>query len=740
MLWAAGRKADRERETERMRECVKCGRCYDDSVDVCLDDNSDTTPRFSGSPILNTRYRLLRFLGRSSLGRVYLAQDEILIDREVAIRIFESGTVRAGVLEELANKLASVQSANVVEITDFGTGPDGCYFIVMNRMACETVYDLVKRTGKIALPRAAALLRQIASGVVAIQEKGMLHGALSPKNVFLEIRFTTLGGFTEELIVKVSDFGWDELRTLNATEGAPGATGTGREVGVLEFLAPEQIQPGVPVDIRADVYGLGAVAFFMLSGQSPFAGDIMQVVVQKTMDDPRPLASLCPDLSSDVVSVIMAAIRRDPAERHQSISDWIAAFEAAAEPAFTALGSDPAPGLSVSAPAGSTIYLDDERQGDVDSGGTFSLLLVQPGVHLVRVRFPNGSEDERLVEFQGNAVGQENRVRFDPAVVQSDHHVTDRAVDVRDPVRYEREWNMSNEEPGAAPAPNVAEQSAAGEENRPVESENRMDCPQCGTSNRATSKFCRMCRASLKPVPAAEPQVTIEPAVASEPVPEPIPEPLVQAPPMPPADAIPAAMSPELPPAIPETSFDPTDEVEAARRQLEAEEERLRLLSEALRQRTEEPVLAHEEPEEEFATVVHTGVPLGMNASPENQGPTEELEKPAAPPVAPLAAPVRSGLPETMGGAGGLQIDVPNPVPPSPAVYRSPGRPKTIETTGTSFDSKLSDAAKGLAASTDTGAERSQSYYLGIGAIMGAIILAILGLIAFVVYWFVLSK
>jgi hypothetical protein len=723
-----------------MRECAKCGRCFEDSIVVCPDDNSAVTSRFPGPAILNQRYRLEQLLGSSSLGRVYLAQDENLVGREVAVRVFERSTIPTATWDRLAVQLASVQSENVVEITDFGVGLDDSYFVVMNRMVCETLFDLVERSPRVQLERAVTLLKQVAVGVAAIHERGLLHGALSPNNVFLEIRVTTFGGFAEEETVKVSDFGWDAVRTLDETRTNSGPSGNRRELGITEFLAPEQVQPGATVDARADVYGLGALAYFVLSGQPPFSGDILQVVVQKTMGDPRPLEAVSPEVSASISAVVMAALRRDPDVRTGSIAALIAGLESAAASAGAGARIAPRPGISVKAPEGSTVYLDDAPQGNVDFAGAFSILLVESGVHLVRVRYPNGTEDERLVELGAVADGETVTIEFEPIEGEAGRNGDERPVSAG--IQAESERIMSNNEPG--PAPLDGENPASGGGDAVVASEARLDCPKCGTSNRATSKFCRICGASIKPKPVAEQAVVSPPLMpeVSDPPPPAAPEPpppaVLEAEPVvapvavtPPIEPIPAPVVEPLSQA-PERAESSSSEIEQARRELEAEEERLRALSDAHRLEVDGQSVAPEDLPDDFETIMQSSLPVPeIEEIPRNQAPTEELEREA--PV--IAAPARNSLPDTMGGAGGLQVEV-----PKPSVYRSPGRPKTIETTGTSFDSQLSDAAKGSAVKPESGAERSQSYYLGVGAVLGAIILAILGLIAFVVYWFILSK
>ena len=123
-----------------MRECPRCENCYEDDLLVCPDDEAKTKATLPGTTILNGRYRLQKRLGRGAMGQVYLARDENLITRRVAVK-----TIRPDVLsdedlqegeaiarfEREARTAASIQHPNVVDVTDFGKSDEGVFFLVM---------------------------------------------------------------------------------------------------------------------------------------------------------------------------------------------------------------------------------------------------------------------------------------------------------------------------------------------------------------------------------------------------------------------------------------------------------------------------------------------------------------------------------------------------------------------------------------------------------------------------------
>ncbi|MEO6391519.1 MAG: TIR domain-containing protein [Pyrinomonadaceae bacterium] len=386
-----------------MRECAKCRRCFADEVAVCPDDGAPTAVSLTGAPLLNNRYHLQSLLGTGPLGRVYLAQDENLIGREVAVRILDASAIDPAVFERLSTSVARVQGASVVEVTDFGDGPDGSHYLVMERVISPTLHRLIRRTGKLNLKRAVGILKQVADGLVAIHDAGIIHGAVNPDNIFVESKFTSLGEFGEEESVKLGDFGWSGVRTVEAT--TPGDDQGPDMISALAFSAPEQLQPDLPVDARADMYGLAAVAFYIISGRPPFSGDLMRLVVQKTMGEPPGLDKICPDLPDAVTELIMTGLNREAGARPPSITAWIAELESTVG-VMASVGAS-LPQIVVKAPPGSRVFLDDEEQGQTDRTGVFTLLAAMRGVHLVRVQLPNGNESESLVEVSYSTGGQD---------------------------------------------------------------------------------------------------------------------------------------------------------------------------------------------------------------------------------------------------------------------------------------------------------------------------------------------
>jgi serine/threonine-protein kinase len=123
-------------------------------------------------------------------------------------------------------------------------------------------------------------------------------------------------------------------------------------------MSPEQMQPEMGVDKRADLYALGTIAYLMLGGKTPFSGDMMQLIMQKIMQKPPPLSSIRSDVPADVDRLIMQALEVDPANRPASVGEWITELENASEDIDEKKRSGSSR-LVVLAPINSEVYVND---------------------------------------------------------------------------------------------------------------------------------------------------------------------------------------------------------------------------------------------------------------------------------------------------------------------------------------------------------------------------------------------
>lgn len=389
-----------------MRECPKCEVCYPDEVPVCPADESALRPTLPGTPLLADRYLLKSRLGRGAMGQVYLANDTKFEARRVAVK-----TVRQDVLnsEDMAEgeaiarfnreaqAAASIQHPNTVSVTDFGETADGVFYLVMEYVEGETLHKLLRREGTLPIKRAVSLLRQISDGVEAAHSLGILHRDLKPANIFIMQTGRSGDGF-----VKVGDFGLAKIVSATFTDSTSNATPSSRGIiGTPEFMSPEQMQPEVGVDKRADLYALGTIAYLMLGGKTPFSGEMMQLVMQKIMHEPPLLSTIRTDVPGDVERVIMRSLKTKAQDRPASVSEWIDSLESAASDVSE--NQRGGPKLIILGPINAEVYVDDERRASVGSSGRVVLTDIPPGRHILRVSKAGEKDDERVIEIREGA-------------------------------------------------------------------------------------------------------------------------------------------------------------------------------------------------------------------------------------------------------------------------------------------------------------------------------------------------
>ncbi len=409
-----------------MKECPKCENCYADEVSFCPQDQTETRHTMPGTPLLAGRYLLEKRLGRGAMGQVYLATDKNLGTRRVAVKTVRQDFLNSDDLQEgeaiarferEAQSAASIIHPNVVAVTDFGKTSDGVFYLVMEYVEGETLHRLLRREGTLTVKRAVHLLKQIVEGVEAAHEAGILHRDLKPANIFI----TKKRKNDDDGFVKVGDFGLAKIVNQTVTDisskGAPASRGI---IGTPEFMSPEQMQPELGVDVRADVYALGTIAYLMLGGRTPFAGDMMQLVMQKIMQTPLPLSSLRSDIPKEVEKAIMHALEREPEKRPANVSEWVAELERAAEN-VSVEEPEGKSRLVILAPAGAEVYVNDERKGIVGNSGRLVLTTVPTGNHILRVSKLGERDDERVIEIRDDANEQVIQAQLKPIQTRGSH-------------------------------------------------------------------------------------------------------------------------------------------------------------------------------------------------------------------------------------------------------------------------------------------------------------------------------
>ncbi|MGC1853403.1 MAG: serine/threonine-protein kinase, partial [Solirubrobacterales bacterium] len=256
-------------------------------------------------------YRIERSLGRGGMGILYLAVEPGL-ERHVALKLIApeaaSDEVFARRFAEESKIAASIEHPNVVPIYAAGE-EDGIPFIAMRYVSGSDLGRRLAREGRLEPASAARLVAQVGNGLDAIHAAGLVHRDVKPANVLL----SEMGG---EDHAYITDFG---VARNVATES--GLTQTGRFVGTLDYVAPEQISGG-EVDARADVYALGCLLFKLLTGEVPFPKDGEAARLYAHLNDPPPAPSLhATAVPMALDDVAIRAMSKQPGDRYPSAGD-----------------------------------------------------------------------------------------------------------------------------------------------------------------------------------------------------------------------------------------------------------------------------------------------------------------------------------------------------------------------------------------------------------------------------------
>jgi eukaryotic-like serine/threonine-protein kinase len=250
-----------------------------------------------------SRYAVEKTLGKGGMATVELAEDTEL-QRKVAVKRLFASLVADDILQKRffreARMTARLSHPNLVAVYDVGE-EDGLPYIVMEYVEGETVADLIARTGAMQPERAVDLLLQVCAGLEHAHAAGLVHRDIKPQNLLVR----------SDGVVKIADFGI--ARMLEATQ----LTATGTVLGTAAYLAPEQAV-GEPVTAAADIYSLGAVAYELLSGRTPYEFQSLADLALEQRQPPPPLDGVPPELAR----AVLHALAFEPTERPRSASDF----------------------------------------------------------------------------------------------------------------------------------------------------------------------------------------------------------------------------------------------------------------------------------------------------------------------------------------------------------------------------------------------------------------------------------
>lgn len=288
--------------------------------------------------LLGDRFRVGRLLGAGGMGAVYEATREDLGQMRVAVKILHSTLASDEVLlsrfRREAETIGGINHPNIVSILDFQAKAGEPAFLVMELLDGVSLRHELTRQGQFPQARTVFIAAQMLAALAAVHRAQVIHRDVKPENVML----TSISGLAD--IVKLLDFG--VAKVLNA---APGNTLTqlGTVLGTPTYMAPEHAR-GAPIDIRSDLYSVGAIMYEALAGHAPYSGDNYNALLFAIQQGkPTPLGELRSDLEPELIDVVMRAMATDANLRFQTaeemaeaLAPWVTKASGSAPPESSA--------------------------------------------------------------------------------------------------------------------------------------------------------------------------------------------------------------------------------------------------------------------------------------------------------------------------------------------------------------------------------------------------------------------
>ncbi len=308
--------------------CPVCYKSYTEG-EVCPVDGAPLRIRPSDDPligkVLKGTYRVEEKIGQGGMGTVYRAV-QLILDRPVAVKaIFDGATNSDEVIQRFlreAKLLSQIRHPNIVGLFDFGKTEDGFFFMVMEYLKGQVLNQFVPPDRGLPTALALDLFQQIAAGVEAAHQSQIVHRDLTPSNVFL----ANVGPNTA--MVKLLDFGI--AKSIEPTNSP--LTQSGVMMGSCNYMAPEAIVGAGPIDLRADIYAMGGLLYFMLAGRAAYTDRSTRLILAKQISqtpDPIDFDALEKPEASALFAVILKAMHVDADQRFQTVGEMVIAVRAA---------------------------------------------------------------------------------------------------------------------------------------------------------------------------------------------------------------------------------------------------------------------------------------------------------------------------------------------------------------------------------------------------------------------------
>jgi serine/threonine-protein kinase len=299
------------------RECPGCGARYPGNYIVCpldatpLAEVADGTDPLIGE-ILGECYEIVRVIGYGGMATVYEAHHTRLLNKRFAVKLLlPEFAVKPELVVRFAREAETasrIEHANIVEVYDVHRTKEGTPYIVCEYLEGKELGVLLDHVGRLQPAMVVEIACQICDGLAAAHAAGVVHRDVKPENVFLI-------GEPDKPIAKLLDFGISKIAEADGDK----LTRTGLVMGTPSYMPPEQAR-GAKVDLRADVYGVGAILYRALTGRLPFSGDdptaVLAAVLTKEPERPRAVE---PSVPEGLELIIEHAMAKDRERRYPTI-------------------------------------------------------------------------------------------------------------------------------------------------------------------------------------------------------------------------------------------------------------------------------------------------------------------------------------------------------------------------------------------------------------------------------------
>jgi hypothetical protein len=278
-------------------------------------------------------YTLESKLGSGGMGIVYLAR-HALLRRPTAVKLLPPGKAGADAIKRFEREVqltSQLTHPNVVAIYDYGRTPDGVFYYAMEYLEGTDLDKLVKDHGALPPARVRHILRQAADALAEAHAIKLIHRDIKPANILL------MSKGRQHDQVKVCDFGL--VKELRPDNNAPSLSNVATLIGTPLYISPESITDPRKVDHRSDLYALGAVAYFLLTGTTAVKGrGLVEVCAWHMYEKPEPpSARVKTPIPASLEQLVLKCLEKDPAKRPQSAAELVEALDAATDiPPWTA--------------------------------------------------------------------------------------------------------------------------------------------------------------------------------------------------------------------------------------------------------------------------------------------------------------------------------------------------------------------------------------------------------------------